>query len=142
MAPRAAKKIIPLQLPEFKPAVSYPGVYAIQWIIPKNSPHREQAIRLMKYIARPLVADQWVRYAKSPTGVKNTIVSTKMGLDPYETFDYTISTSFGNSKLPWATSTNWFLGSKNQNIGLNFQQLLYGQITAQDFLKNIKSQLK
>ncbi|MFN8256071.1 MAG: ABC transporter substrate-binding protein [Bacteroidales bacterium] len=138
----AESKMRPMQLPEFKPSVSYPGVYAIQWIIPQNSPHKEQAIRLMKFIATPEVGDKWVRYAKSPSGVKNTLVSTRMGMDPYENYDYTITSKFGEHKVPWALTTNWFLGDKNSNISLNFKSLLTGEITADDFIKQVKSKLK
>lgn len=138
----AAKKMIPLQLPEFKPSQVYPGVYAIQWAIPKNSPHIKEAIRLMKYLATPQIADQWIRYTKSPTGIKNSIVSTSMGMDPYENFDYTINKKFGKTKVSFQGGTSRFLGSKNAAIQLDFNALIGGRISAAEFLKGVKSKLK
>ena len=138
----ATKKMIPVQLPEFKPSQVYPGVYAIQWAIPKNSPHIQEAVRLMKYIATPQIADQWIRYTKSPTGIKNSIVSTSMGMDPYENFDYTINKKFGKTKVSFQGGTARFLGSKNAGINLDFHGLIEGKISANEFLNTVKKQLK
>jgi len=137
----ATKKMIPVQLPGFKPAQAYPGVYAIQWAIPKNSPHIEQAIRLMKYLATPQIADLWIRYTKSPTAIKNSIVSTSMGMDPYENFDYTINKNFGKAKVSFQEGTSRFLGSKNAGINLDFKALIGGSISANEFLSGVKSKL-
>jgi len=138
----ATKKMIPVQLPQFKPAPAYPGGYGIQWIIPKNSPHVQQAVRLMKYLATPQIADLWIRYTKSPTGIKNSLVSTAMGSDPYETFDYVINEKFGSKKMPIASGSSTFLGTKNSQIYLNFRQVMLGDISANEFLNTIKKQLK
>jgi len=36
----------------------------------KNSPHRDQAVKLLMSLNKPDVAEKWARYTKSPTGVK------------------------------------------------------------------------
>jgi len=138
----ATKKMIPVQLPELKPAQVYPGIYAIPWAIPKSSPHIAEAVRLMKYLASAQIADQWIRYTKSPTGIKNSIVSTSMGMDPYENFDYTINKKFGKTKIGFQGGTARFLGSKNAGIVLDFKALMGGRISAVDFLNAVKSKLK
>ncbi len=136
-----AQKIIPVQLPEFQPSQTYLGEYRIVWAIPKNSPHINEAVRLMKFIAKAQTADKWIRYAKSSTGIKNSIVSTTMGFDAYENFDYTINKKFVGNKIQFVTSPEGFLGNENKSITLNFRGLLNGKITATEFIKSVKSQL-
>jgi len=138
----ATKNMIPVQLPEFKPSQTYLGIYAIPWAIPKNSPHIEEAVRLLKYIASPQVADQWIRYTKSPTGVQNSMVSTSMGMDPYENFDYQINKKFGRTKMDPYKGNARFLSSKNAGIILDFAALVEGKISATEFLNTVKKQLK
>jgi len=138
----AVKDLIPVQLPEFKPSKTYLGEYRVPWAIPKNAANIDAAVRLMKYIASKQTADQWIRYAKSPTGIKNSMVSTSMSQDPYENFDYMINKKFGASKLIFTSKTSGFLGKENSNIKLDFAKLIKGKISANEFLNTVKKQLK
>ncbi len=96
----------------------------------------------MKYIASVQTADQWIRYAKSPTGIKNSIVSTSMSTDPYENFDYTISKKFADKKFVFSSKSVAFFGEKYAKINLDFHGLIVGKISAVEFLNMVKKQLK
>ena len=111
------KRIIPVQLPGYKKAQTYLGDYRTTWAIPKNSPHKNEAIRLMKYISRPEIADKWVRYTKSPTSIKGSIVTTTMGFDSYENFDYIIAKNYQNTKVEHLLNFGFYLGIKNERLG-------------------------
>ena len=132
------RDMIPLELPAINPASTYLGEVSIPWVVPKNSPHREEASRLMLYWCRPEIADKWVRYTKSPTGVKGSLVQSEFGFDVYETFDYTISKKYANKKLPLTYGDNSiYFGEKNARIPNYFEEVLEGSVSASEAMRNI-----
>lgn len=136
------KKIIPLELPGFKPNKTYLGEESIPWIVPKNAPNREQAIRFMLYWCRPDVADEWVRNTKSPTGIKGSLVQTEFGFDVYETFDYTIANKYSGKKTSFQFNNHAVqFGKKNTNVPDYFAEVLSGTISAKDAMRNIRNRI-
>lgn len=73
----------PAELPTFKPASIYMGGYMIPWAVPKNSPHREEAIKYLLFLNKPDYAEKWSRYTKCPTGILGSVSSTAMGMDHF-----------------------------------------------------------
>lgn len=136
------KKMIPLELPTFKPATTYIGEVSIPWVIPKNTAHKDEAVRVLMFWCRPEVADEWVRNTKSPTGIKGNLVQSTFGFDDYETFDYTISKNYNGKKLPFNYGNNaLFFGAKNSTVPNYFTEVMDGSISAKDAMQNIRRKI-
>lgn len=136
------KKMIPLELPAFQPSKTYIGEVSIPWVIPKNTAHKEEALRVLMYWCRPEVADEWVRNTKSPTGIKGNLVQSTFGFDDYETFDYTIAQKYNGKKVPFNFGNNAiFFGSKNAMVPNYFIEVMDGTISANEAMQNIRRKL-
>lgn len=133
------KEVIPLELPSFKPGKSYVGNVSIPWIVPKNSPHREEAIRFMLYWCRREVADDWIKHTKGPTGIKSSLVQSGFGTDVYENFDYTINKKYDGKKT--STDIKFIFGEKNRHIPNYFLEVITGQMTSEEAMRSIKRKL-
>ena len=79
--PELLKKILPAQLPGFEKQSFYTGGFITTWAVMKNSPMREYGIKLMRLWASPEIAQKWVRYTKSPTGLAGNLYNSEYGLD-------------------------------------------------------------
>jgi ABC-type glycerol-3-phosphate transport system substrate-binding protein len=136
------KKIIPLELPGFKPNQTYLGEISIPWVVPKNARNREQAIQFMLFWCRPDIADNWVRNTKSPTGIKGSLVQTEFGFDVYETFDYTISKKYSGKKTSFQYNNHAVLfGKKNAGVPVYFAEVLSGTISAREAMRDIRNRI-
>lgn len=136
------KKVIPLELPAFNPSKTYLGEVSIPWVVPKNSVHKEEAIRFMLYWCQPEVADEWVRNTKSPSGIKGSLVQSEFGFDYYETFDYTINKKYSGTKIPLNYGNSTFMfGVKNAWIPNYFMEVVSGDMTADAAIRAIRSRL-
>jgi ABC-type glycerol-3-phosphate transport system substrate-binding protein len=111
------KKMIPCELPVFKKYDSYISGYTSNWTIPKNAPHKEQAIKLMMYWCRPEISELWVRYTRCPSGVKGNITSAEFGTDPFESFLYTIENTYNGNKIHH-NEIKYLFGEINFNLPL------------------------
>jgi ABC-type glycerol-3-phosphate transport system substrate-binding protein len=131
-------KMLPCELPVFKEYDSYLYGYSSNWIIPKNAPHKDAAIKLMMYWCRPEISEKWVNYTKCPTGVKGNISNAELGVDPFESFLYAIDTKYQNKKIN--PNENKYVYGEN-NLKINFQviEVLEGKITAKQAISNFKS---
>jgi ABC-type glycerol-3-phosphate transport system substrate-binding protein len=70
-------KIVPCELPIFEHNTKYyPGYYQGAFGVMKNSPNVELSIKLIKYLCSESVAERWLMYSKSPTGLKTRITSS------------------------------------------------------------------
>ena len=137
---QALTKILPCELPVFKPSDSYMGDFSSTWCVPKNAPHKEEAIQLLMSFCRPIMAEKWVRYTKCPSGIRGNLTTTSFGIDAFEDFQYTINKKY-NSKLV-ASADFRFITGENNNIPLNSTLVLGGLIGADEAMRNIKKQLK
>jgi len=134
--------MVPLELPVMKPANTYIGEFSIPWIVPLKAQHKEEAIRYMLYWCRPDIADKWIRYTKSPTGVKSTMVQSIFGFDVYDNFDYTINKKYKGKKFPVESSnSSIFFGEKNATVKTHFEEVLEGSMTANEAMRIIGKQL-
>ncbi|MDF7822958.1 ABC transporter substrate-binding protein [Pontiellaceae bacterium B12227] len=79
------------QLPEFGGHGHSIGGYISTWAVLKNAPGSEAGVELMKYWSRPEIAERWVRYTKSPTGLKGNLYDPRYGLDTHAYFQRRIS---------------------------------------------------
>lgn len=128
--------VLPCELPVFRPSDSYIGGYASNFAVLKNGPHVEAAIKLMMYWCTPHVAEKWVRYTKSPSGVKGNLTSTAFGIDPYESYMYTMENKYGAKKFPQAEN-QYMLGEKNLT-SIKVIEVLEGKVSPQQAFEDVK----
>lgn len=120
----------------------YIGGFKACWAVLKNSPQREQAIKLLKHWAKPEVAEKWVRYTKCPTGIKGNLTTTSIGLDQFEDFEYSISKAYGLHMVNPADNRLIF-GMKNKDIRIpSVIDIVEKKKTAAQVMKEIRRQLK
>ncbi len=131
----ALSKIMPCELPVFKPTDTYLGDYSSTWCVPKNAPHREAAIRMMMYWCRPAMAEKWVRYTKCPAGIKGSLAEISFGIDPYEDFQYQMNKKYGKNLVAAGDYVQIF---GNNIISLNSSLVLGGEITAADAIHELR----
>jgi len=91
------KKMIPVELPSFNKHKKYLGTYTPTFGILKNAPNVENAKKLLVFICKPDNAEKWVRYTKSPTGLKGNLTSSDIGSDIFENFQKTITDKYGGA---------------------------------------------
>jgi ABC-type glycerol-3-phosphate transport system substrate-binding protein len=139
------KKIIPAELPVFKEVTHYSGSFIPTWAIMKDSPNKEEAIKLLMFWCRARVAEKWVRYAKAPTGLAGNISPSDIGEDPFAQFLTKITDKYGGN-VHYSDNAGYILGEKNQllqqNINKKLIQLLDGNITAQQAYDEIMKEVK
>jgi ABC-type glycerol-3-phosphate transport system substrate-binding protein len=128
--------VLPCELPVFRPSDSYIGGYASNFAVLKNGPHVEAAIKLMMYWCTPHVAEKWVRYTKSPSGVKGNLTSTAFGIDPYESYMYTMENKYGAKKFPQAEN-QYMLGEKNLT-SIKVIEVLEGKVSPEQAFEDVK----
>jgi len=136
------KKMVPTELPVFKPAHTYIGGYFVTFAVLKNAPHREQAIRFLLSINKPDVAEKWARYTKSPTGIKGNLTTYNFGLDKLENYQYTIDRKYGNQKVDVYNDSKFCFGKYNDTILDRSIEVLSGILTADQAINQIKKNLK
>jgi ABC-type glycerol-3-phosphate transport system substrate-binding protein len=130
--------MMPAELPVFKPSPMTYGGYNITWAVPKNSPHKEQAIKFLLFLNSPDVAEKWIRYTKSPTGIKGKLAETNFGLDKFENFQYTIDKKYKGNKVSLGVDTRIFMGT---SITSYINKIFSCEITADQAMRIIKNEL-
>lgn len=84
------KNMMPVEYPVVNPVNFFIGGYNIFWAVPKNAPHKEEAIKFLLALNKAKYAEKWVRYTKCPTGIKGKLASVSLGVDKFEDFTYNI----------------------------------------------------
>lgn len=137
---KALSKMLPCELPVFKPSDSYIGDYSSNWCVPKNAPHREEAIKMLMYWCKPIMSEKWVRYTKCPTGIKGNLATNSFGIDAFEDFQFTINKKYNNKLIP-SSDFRLVTGEKN-NIQLLSTRVLGGAENAEEAIRNMRKKLK
>lgn len=139
---KAVEIMVPAEMPSMHgTSPCYMGGYKACWAVPKNAPHKEAAIKLLKYWATNGIADKWVRYTKCPTGLKGVLVSSTFGLDTYENFEYNLSKKYGISMIN-PGDNRYILGYKNRDISFSVIDIIEKKKTAAQTIAEIKKQIK
>jgi ABC-type glycerol-3-phosphate transport system substrate-binding protein len=128
------KKMIPAELPVFQEVNYYPGGYIPTWAVFKDAPHRDNGIKLLLFWSTPKVAEKWVRYTKSPTGLRGHFSTPEIGVDVFEKFQHRITTKYGKNVLA-VSNAGYLLGKENRlllkDIAEKIIKLLEGRTTAE-----------
>jgi ABC-type glycerol-3-phosphate transport system substrate-binding protein len=136
------KNMMPSELPVFKTSPAYIGGYFVTWAVLKKSPNRDKAVKFLLSINTPDVAEKWVRYTKSPTGIKGNLTTVNFGSDKFEDYQYMIEHKYGSHKTDVFNNSIYCLGKINENIPDHYLEVFSGQMTADQALTDIKRQLK
>ncbi|NOU36076.1 MAG: carbohydrate ABC transporter substrate-binding protein [Kiritimatiellaceae bacterium] len=91
--PQLLSKMRLAQLPGFQKQQYYAGGFIPVWAVMKNSPNRDAAIRLMQFWSRPEIAEKWVRYTKSPTGLAGNLYNPEYGQDIFAEYQRKLSST-------------------------------------------------
>ncbi|MCD4796502.1 MAG: ABC transporter substrate-binding protein [Candidatus Cloacimonetes bacterium] len=142
---KKTEKMIPAELPVFRKVNHYSGSFIPTWAVLKDSPNKEEAIKLLMFWSRPQIAEKWVRYAKAPTGLAGNISSSDIGNDPFDQFLIKIADKYG-SNIHYSDNAGYILGKENQllqqDINEKLLQILEGKITAQQVYSEIIIEVK
>ena len=134
--------MIPAELPVFKPVNFYFGGYFVTFAVPKNAPHKEEAIKFLLFMNRPDMADKWTRITKCPTGIKGNMTSAILGTDHFEEFTSYIQKKYGLNKAPWVDDAALILGSSKALVNLHTNDISTGKMSADEALSVIKKELR
>lgn len=140
--PEGEKLMTPCEFPSMdnKIAHSYSGIYNAIFVIPKKAKNKEGAIKLMKYISSPDIAEKWENYSKCPTGLENRLSINEFGTDDFSLFSRHIADKY-DSKLVETTVSLIFTEKYRRNINLHELDVYYGNMTANQAIQSIRNQL-
>lgn len=138
-------KMVPTELPVFKPVSYGLGGVIPTWAVMKDSPHREAAIRLLMSMSTPRVAERWVQYTKTPTGLFGDFSKATMGSDVYEVYQRTLSEKYG-SRVQYSFNAAYLLGKNNSLLQKDIVEVLWklleGKTTADQARKSILAKMR
>jgi hypothetical protein len=138
-------KMVPTELPVFKPVDYCLGGVIPTWAVMKDSPHREAAVRLVMSMSTPRVAERWVQYTKTPTGLAGDFSKATMGSDVYEVYQRTMSERYG-SRVQYSFNAAYLLGKKNSLLQRDIVDVLWklleGKMTADQAQRSILAKMK
>jgi ABC-type glycerol-3-phosphate transport system substrate-binding protein len=138
-------RMVPTELPVFKPVDYCLGGVIPTWAVMKDSPHRDAAVRLLMSMSTPRVAEKWVQYTKTPTGLAGDFSKATMGSDVYEVYQRTMSEKYG-SRMHYSFNAAYLLGKKNSLLQKDIVdvlwQLLEGRISADQAQRSILTKMK
>lgn len=133
---------MPTEFPSFNKPVVYPAGYQVMWGVPKNAPHREEAIKFLLAMNKPLIAEMWVRYTKCPTGIKGNLTGVSFGKDQFENFSYHVQDVYKKRTYRYSENSSWILDKQNEKTPVFFSDVLQGKMTAIDAFNKIKKSIK
>jgi len=139
------KKMIPAELPVFNNINYYMGGYSPNFAVFKTSSNKDIAIELLMYWTNKDFVQDWIRYAKSPSGTYGHMDTKGFGGDVHEVFVNTISDKYGNNIGYYDTDLDYIFGT-NHNISYkqfcqNLHALLKGEKTAYSVMNVLKNSL-
>jgi ABC-type glycerol-3-phosphate transport system substrate-binding protein len=132
------KKMMPTEYPVTRPVKYYIGGYQIMWVVPKNAEHPETAIDMLMAMNQPEVADKWVRYAKSPTGIKAELASSSMGGDQFENYLNAIDEKYGEDQITLSGNSQYIFDYERRFSNNFGHEVLMSKVTADEAIKTIR----
>lgn len=132
----------PCEMPSMngKKSSIYSGNYNAVFVVPKKAKNRDAAIKFMKFISSEETAEKWIKYSKSPSGLKSRIAYNDFGLDKYSRFSNHISTKYDN-RLDEGR-IEWFLFQLNKQTHFYVEEIMQGDISADIGLERILNEVE
>jgi hypothetical protein len=132
---------MPTEVPVFKKTELYPANYNVSWGVLKNAPHREEAIKFMLAMNKPNTSEMWVRYTKSPSGIKGNLTGLSFGSDQFENFSSHIQTTYKQYSYKMLESSWLILGAANNNSPNYYTEVMEGKLSAREAMQLIRKNL-
>jgi ABC-type glycerol-3-phosphate transport system substrate-binding protein len=140
-----SSKMVPTELPVFKSVNYCLGGVIPTWAVLKDSPHREAAVRLIMSMSTPKIAEKWVQYTKTPTGLAGDVSKATMGSDVYEAYQRAMSEKYG-SRVQYSFNAAYLLGETNSLLQKDIVDVLWklldGKMTADQAQQSILVKIK
>jgi len=134
---------VPNEFPVFENVLPmYPSGFPILWVVPKNAPNKEEAIKLLLKMNNPTLAEDWVRYTKCPTGIKGSIANGGFGTDQYEQFLGHIKNTYGSNIYSMIYDSQYIFGKKHANKQNYFRDVFFGDLSADEAMEKIYKSLE
>jgi ABC-type glycerol-3-phosphate transport system substrate-binding protein len=137
--PHLLRKMRLAQMPGFRKQNFYVGGFMPVWAVMKASPNREAAIRLMQFWSRPEIAERWVYYTKSPTGIAGNLYDPQYGQDAFANYQRTLT--LNRTVMPDLFALNTRTGSFHRALSY-MVPLLRGELTAAEALAELGKPIK
>lgn len=141
-------KMVPVEMPVYQAVNHYIGGYNPMFAVMKNSPVKEEAVKLLMAFSTPNVAEKWVRYAKGPSGIKGNISQpgdTSTEINQFDTFITYITDNYGGNVFDSKT-VDYVLGEQYKDLTLQFHKylgaVLDGKMTAEQAYINIQADMQ
>lgn len=138
--PEKLKNMMPVELPVFQPVDYALGGYVPTWGVMKKSPQRNAAIQLLLWASRSRIAEKWVRYTKSPTGLRGNLSQIAFGVDAFDRFIWDMANTY-RSRVHFSSNPGYVLGQRGVRLGKLLEttllEVLSGAVTAQDAYRKI-----
>ena len=136
-----ALNMVPAELPVFeKPGMYFHGSYQSVWAIFKDAPHREEAIKFMKFMCSEDIAEKWISTTKNPTAINVRMNVSELSHDEISKFNSEIEKKYGKNMCNY-NITRILFGPKSKII-LNATKVIQGSISADEYYEQIVKQLK
>jgi hypothetical protein len=132
---------MPTEVPVFKKTELYPAIYNVSFGVLKNAPHREEAIKFMLAMNKPSTSELWVRYTKSPSGIKGNLTGLSFGVDQFENFSSHVQNTYKEYSYKMLENSWLILGSAHSKSPNYFTEVIEGELTAQEAMRLIRNNL-
>jgi hypothetical protein len=132
---------MPTEIPVFKKTELYPANYNVSWGVLKNAPHRDEAIKFMLAMNKPSTSEIWVRYTKSPSGIKGNLTGLSFGTDQFENFSSYIQNTYRQFSYKMVESSWLILGSSHNDSPNYYTEVMEGKLTAKEAMRLIRNNL-
>jgi ABC-type glycerol-3-phosphate transport system substrate-binding protein len=136
------KDVVPIELPIFEnPPMFYMGSYQSVWAVFKDSPHKDEAIRVIKFMCTNDIAERWISLTKNPTALKVRINASKFNQDEIDRFNTNIESKY-KGKLSIYKVSKILFGYRRSSIVLDGLPILRGKISADEYYNSIVKQVR
>ncbi|MDA3818603.1 MAG: extracellular solute-binding protein [Prolixibacteraceae bacterium] len=133
---------MPCEYPSFKPHVTYPAAYQITWGVPKDAPHKEEAVKFLLAMNKPTISEMWSRYTKCPTGIKGNLSNAALGGDQFEEFARYVQDDFGTNTYRYYETSAWVLNDQHTGTPIYFREVIEGKMTAEEAMAGIRNSIR
>jgi len=135
------KNIFPSELPTFNTVNLYPTAYFATWAVLKKSPNRDEAIDFLLALNQPEIADSWVQYTKSPTGIKGRMSDANFGTDAFEAFTNYIGNNYSENNYNFSEELSMYIIGENSTANTYYKEVIEGKITADEAMRLIRENI-
>jgi ABC-type glycerol-3-phosphate transport system substrate-binding protein len=140
--PKGVAAMKPCEIPSLddKKSFAYSGFFQVIFVVPKNSKQSKAAERFIEFISTKETAEKFIKYFKSPTGLKTGISYNDFGKSAFEIYYKHLQSKYGNN-LKQVNISN-FLFETDKQLDFKIMEVTTGNMTATEALKDVERQLR